>query len=96
VVAQHTLIGERAAELVRTWGRVRFVEGVQAGCHSPGFVLRFLAGHRNIFEAAVCFECENISYRPSPFASAIIQIAPTAWDPKSGIDQLKTFLTQLP
>ena len=95
VTARHTLTGEQAAELVRTWSRVRFIEGILAGCHSPGFVLRFLAGHRTVFEVAVCFDCENVSYSPAPFESALIQMSTPKFDPKSGTEELKTFLTQL-
>ena len=78
------------------WSRVRFVEGLVAGCHDPGFVVRFMAKRRCVFEGAVCFTCENVSYVPAPFESACIQMVPTSFDPKSPVEDLKAFLLQLP
>ena len=95
IAARHTLTGVQASELVRLWSGVRFIEGYLAGCHAPGFVLRFLVGERCIFEAAVCFECENVSWQPAPFSHALRQMTPDAIEKKSGIEPLKTFLTQL-
>ena len=95
IAARQTLTGPQAAELVRVWGGVRLVEGYMAMCHDPGFILRFLAGQRCVFEVAVCFHCENVSWQSAPFVTSCRQMAPTALDKKSGMDDLKTFLTQL-
>ena len=92
---RHTVTGAGAAELGGLWGRVRFAEGYLAACHEPGFALRFFSGHRSIFEVAVCFECDNVSWQPLPFTTSCRQMYPTLIDPKSGTDALKTFLTQL-
>jgi len=92
---RHMVTDAGAAELVRLWGRVRFAEGYLAACHEPGFALRFLSGHRSIFEVAVCFECDNVSWRALPFTTSCRQMYPTLIDPKSGTDALKAFLTQL-
>ena len=95
IATRQVLTGTQGSELVRLWGALRFAEGYMAGCHEPGFVLRFLAGQRVVFETAVCFDCENVSWKSAPFTSTCRQMAPTAFDKNSGIDALKAFLTQL-
>jgi hypothetical protein len=96
IIARHTLTGEQAAELVRKWNAVHFVQYYEVLCHNPGYVLRFLAGQRTIFEASVCFDCENITYSPVPFESVLVQMAPGKLAPNPGVDDLKKFLTMLP
>ena len=93
IIARRTITGSQVAELVRLWGQVRFAEGYQAGCHEPGFVLHFLAGQRSIFEVAVCFECDNVSWQSAPFTTSCRQIYPKSIDKKSGADGLNAFLT---
>ena len=95
ITTRQSLVGPQASELVRVWGGVRLVEGYMAMCHDPGFVLRFLVGRRCVFEVAVCFDCENVSWQAAPFTASCRQMATTAFDKKSGMDALKTFLTQL-
>jgi hypothetical protein len=66
-----------------------------AGCHEPGFVLRFPAGQRCVFETAVCFSCENVSWQSAPFTTCCRQMAPTSYDKNAGTDALTEFLVQL-
>ena len=96
IVSRHTLTGPKASDLVRVWGSVRLSSDYIAMCHEPGFVLRFLAGRRCVFEVAVCFLCENASWQSSPFTSSLRGMIPASFDKNSGTEALKTFLTQLP
>jgi hypothetical protein len=66
-----------------------------AMCHEPGFVLRFMAGRQCVLEAAVCFDCENVSWQSAPFTTSCRQMAPTAYDKEASTDALKAFLTQI-
>lgn len=63
VASRQTLVGQQASDLVRHWGQVRFTDMYMAGCHEPGYVLRFVAGRQSILEVAVCFLCENVSWQ---------------------------------
>ena len=74
---------------------MRFATGYMAGCHEPGFVLRFLSGQHSVFEVAVCFLCENVSWQSAPFTTSCRQMAPTVFDKNSGTENLKSFLMQL-
>ena len=90
------LAGAQASTLVKHWGEIRFATLLMAGCHEPGFVLRFLTGHRCVLEVAVCFDCENVSWSSAPFTTSCRQMLPPALGGNSGIEGLKTYLTQLP
>ncbi len=96
IVSRQTLTGSQASDLVHVWGSVRLSSDYRALCHEPGFVLRFLAGQRCLFEVAVCLMCENASWQSSPFTASVRGMIPTSFDKNSGTDALKKFLTQLP
>jgi len=96
ITARHRLTGSQAAELVDLWRNLRFIDSIHAGCHAPDKVLRFLVGSRCVFEVAVCFHCENISYEAAPFTAACISMATAQFDPKEGMGHLKGYLEKLP
>jgi hypothetical protein len=98
IAARQTLTGHQADELIELWGNVRILgrDSYEAACHDPGFVLRFLDGRKCLFEVAVCFHCENISWQSVPGFTSCRQMAPSRFDAKPNMDALKTFLSGLP
>jgi Tfp pilus assembly major pilin PilA len=96
IVSRQTLTGSRASELLRIWGSIRLARDYIPMCHDPGFVLRFLAGQRCVFEVAVCLDCENASWWSSAVTPSIRGMIPESFDKNSHTEALKTFLTQLP
>lgn len=45
-----------------------------AGCHDPGYLLRFSRGGRTILTASLCLHCFNFEFEPFPFAPMWISV----------------------
>jgi hypothetical protein len=53
------LTGELAQQVAQLWRSLP--DGEQMRCHNPRHGLRFYCGESVLLEAAICFECNNIS-----------------------------------
>jgi len=95
ITGRQTLTGAEAVKLVDLWKHIQLTNGYQTLCHEPGFVLRFMVGTKCIFEASVCFKCENICWNPTPFTSACISMVSPRISDDSKMDDLKNYLMKL-
>lgn len=59
--AEKTLTGEEAEVVAATWRGLRFGPN-PSKCHIPRHEIRFFQGKRLVATAAVCFECENLTF----------------------------------
>lgn len=52
--------GEQAGSIIRFWNELS--DDQMARCHNPGFALQLLLGSEPVFTAALCWDCNNISF----------------------------------
>lgn len=74
--AEKTLTGEDAEKVAALWRGLEFGPN-PSKCHIPRHEIRFFQGNRVVATAAVCFECENLTF------PAIKDSETLGFDPKS-------------
>jgi hypothetical protein len=51
-----------AQQLADLWRRQEYIPHAQAGCHEPGYVIRFYIGPWKRLEVTLCWQCDNIAF----------------------------------
>lgn len=62
IEATKTLTGKEAEDLAALWRR-QVYRSRQVACHLPAYGIRFYAGDKQILQATLCWECNNIAFQ---------------------------------
>jgi hypothetical protein len=54
--------GTAAQRLADLWRRLEYITSEQAGCHEPGYAVRFYFGPWKRLEVTLCWQCDNIAF----------------------------------
>ncbi len=54
--------GAAAQRLADLWRRQDYITSEQAGCHEPGYAIRFYFGPWRRLEVTLCWQCDNIAF----------------------------------